>query len=1638
MGMEEHHRVDQAQQRLDEMDSRLDQRVGLDPREAEEITELYLARIDELQERLAALGVGSEELDTTVMDRVADFLKKVDVGNYGRLKDEFSTFLEEQMRLVEGMERVQAVPPEFDALVSSLGYGHEVAGDYYEAYQRTPESRRLDMETLNQKFNDLEDVLKRIERVSGVSPLPQASGIMAEAFSLLINGDVAGFNERMDKFNLEEEFHLSQEAISKNEKLERELADLTAKAERYDRAIEETRRDVADLQANNPYWSGREDERIGVQLKQLRDLEFKREFVGRTLEYKHRQVVENNVMIFRFQYRFGVASGAPQNETDRLLLDMSKALGDQMPTDLKDEVAFAYERVMVSGELSEFERAYYAGDSRAVSLAVEDYNRTPEDERTQEQEQQIARALETNPDLAKIREVSSAIYGKMGPVMDLLYVKGEGGELQHVTEEGAMTSEYVFELKRRVQSLSDAYNPAELRSLLTNARSSLEPLRSIEGGKEASEFETLISGVNGSLDQLETLLNEGQIDALTGMVLTDSFHKESFGEWIKKDGVVLAFAIVGGMATAGLASGWAVAGLGLTRGGYAALVVSSGFMAAGGVVGAEVGREVSDVAFDTGMESNLRRCFEGKMAVDDLLASYGKEFVVGWASSMLFMAAGKAFLQGMAKTAESSVAYASRGAQGLQDLTRSVREFAARATPPVPGGPLAQTFLQFSSEMAEELAEDAAQKIHPALGVAVQFWNSLDGRNLEASTDDSMGLGQVSQMVKGREVTSKFEYAAGNDEALLDHLRKTHPNMTVTMDENGVISARIEATFSGKTSTHALEFAPTNESIVMRQTLRRSVKPGEELSTSVLTQKYGVKLAQAPATYSYDTLSGGRIDRGLIPHLKADGYIIVSMEQDGSFVARKGEDTVAFRASERAEPFKGWSENVPSSEEVAARADVAGVDYAEQFGRIVREHALFFAQNPSVRMALINDYPDPTTRYIAVNQLDVCLRAEKMFGVGFHQKVDSLSSDQRLSFQAQVLRFVQLLESTTFSSPTLDHYRRTVLQALRASQESLSMASLNSNVEVGLAEDLSAEEVAAYRDLFDPGLSDARETFEAKALDSRLIPGNILQMKPMTEKVQGESFRLDARVDSADFGFFGKEEIYTEHVWRATDLLMNETVLIRLHGDSVFIKRPNSFKVRVLQGVSDNPAADAVLHSLDLITFNETGTISEGLKAREPLGNFEPAREFERVKDLHGSPERAAFREKMRIQQAELARLPNKVRDYCDTHPEASAFEVLRHVLGTPEESLRFSREQRLEIMARVLAYVRQRAAVAHYAREYRGREKELLAKAFGLNVTTIKGKIRMEVHGASFFFDVSDEATYVMLSGQEDFKNSEGFSTSRSFVPELAGAFTFGKNVGVSNHSYQAIASHELRHSENARLFPPNEISARDDEIHRAKDEILAYMQDGSYKKTILNTLTQQDGLYDYFKDGRRALMLRLDTLRSQGLGYQDPAYKEAADQLTKLNREWSDHCQRVQELLDIAFKVGRNNLDILTITPVNKWKYLRVEENVQGSDSFDLSTLPKAPEVHFGRALEQGILEVKELFVKPWETLSLAFKEGKIFMLEFVMKTKFFLQKLEGELGDWRSRLRLIPDVDVRLNIQSHYDELEGVAARMRAVVK
>jgi hypothetical protein len=257
-------------------------------------------------------------------------------------------------------------------------------------------------------------------------------------------------------------------------------------------------------------------------------------------------------------------------------------------------------------------------------------------------------------------------------------------------------------------------------------------------------------------------------------------------------------------------------------------------------------------------------------------------------------------------------------------------------------------------------------------------------------------------------------------------------------------------------------------------------------------------------------------------------------------------------------------------------------------------------------------------------------------------------------------------------------------------------------------------------------------------------------------------------------------------------------------------------------------------------------------------------------------------------QKVKLSLIIWKVEDICSKNPQIQLEYLITQVLKKPED---FSKKQKIEIIKKIENYYIKVNIIDSLITEFKWKENELLEKVYWIKT---KWKIEVEKYSSAIVFYVSDFSDYEKLYSSKNASSTLGFKTSYSEIKELKWSITFLKWKNKLKWSFShEMKVHESRHTLNDIIFIWD-----NNKLDRTKDEIIAYLTNGSTLSRIKNSLTKKDWPYNY---------------------YADLSWK---DNYTKL---WSNHKNKVARAIDNVYLIKKmfpnNYIDLLSVTDINHW---------------------------------------------------------------------------------------------------------------------
>lgn len=441
---------------------------------------------------------------------------------------------------------------------------------------------------------------------------------------------------------------------------------------------------------------------------------------------------------------------------------------------------------------------------------------------------------------------------------------------------------------------------------------------------------------------------------------------------------------------------------------------------------------------------------------------------------------------------------------------------------------------------------------------------------------------------------------------------------------------------------------------------------------------------------------------------------------------------------------------------------------------------------------------------------------------------------------------------------------------------------------------------------------------------------------------------------------------------------------------------------------------EPTLSLLDAAYMYANGRIPLSMEGRSRLFEsdlaFDSVAEVERIRKMGEGPEKDQakefFRNDLEAQLDAMAPMPDLLRKYVAENPNAAPVEVVDYLLAESFGAQRLSISQIAVIEARVVEYVNKSKKSAEVLEQYRGREKELAAEVFGVEVDQLPGKVEVYREGFVLFFNFRDVRAYDLVYGGEGGRLTNGFASPSSGIPGLEGCICAGRNS--SGKGLEIIIDHEVRHQENKLFFSSRDSAMRNSrslpsreefpyyQLVRAKDEILAYLRDGNNNyQFVVERLTMDGGIYDYYKIAKKSAKRDLDTAIESG---DSVRIAEAREKVRQIENEWRDHCNEVRRLTDIAFEIGVEHVEILTITDIKYWDRLRVRK---------IGKRTVIDELSLQEAVVEPLREVGRSYVEFARTLVTDLKAGRISSVRFLEAARKHMTNIHEMVVEWRRKL-------------------------------
>ncbi len=957
MNLDSHSQIDKTQQALDTLDGTEDQQISIDASMADEMTSLYIDRVENAQRRLLTLSQDTGDIviqgSTSITNSIASYLRGVDGRNYEQLASEFADFLDDKFAMIESLERQLDVPDEFMKIGSILGadaYPTSVMADYYHVYLAQPEGERLSIDDLMREFRSVDNALLRYANLTEQDEHPQRLAILAETFGHLVMGNRDFVPHFIEQIGAQMDFEKSQHASQQNEGLMTEISHLSRKLAKLDAAIAQKQAELDDLQDLKTY--GRAGPEI-VKLKvEIRALEAGPSSPKRDTEIaRKRQRI--NVLTGKIQVTGSGGRGSLLGD----LQDWSYSLGqgfderyeanfDQL-SDLKllrmqtaselesksrkieDNLAIIQAADFGMGNLSGvpqprldkmlLEMQLKLGKRMPSSLddeAGEAYERVMNDPDLTEFDRayygQTGEALsiavehyntfaadgevpdEAQTNIMKAIESDSSITGLREESNKVLEKFGPLQKLLQTVMKGEISHDVFYKMKEYAKDLRGSYDKGSLSVLLADARSSIDSLNQLELGHSNSDLDIYLEGVTDSLNQVDDMLSSGAVDDLCDFILGPEFMADDFRKWWKTHGVTLCVAIgTGLLVCAGIGLLIAPAALAATAG-VSQVTAAVLINSFGMATGCLIGTEAGKELSNAFYDTGMKADIHRFHDGEINFMQLAESYTKQFAMNFLMSSA---FMM----AAATVPAVAASDTLLLSNMARSAMWLGSKIKIPQAFNALSSGYgkyvVQFLSEVVEESAEDFLNGVIPGLGSIAVLISSLDGQNMHF--DGSYGVTFTGQQFEGTTASQSYEYNAGLRSSLFENLQEQYGEQgAVTVNEEGVITVEIEhTTKKGTTRKSISTYSPTIESAAMRRTLR-GADQNRDVSEAALTKRYGIKYNSDARSYTYDRLSVGGVEgtfrEGLLLHLQRDGYIVMRVDGDGAFFVRKGEDVIRF------------------------------------------------------------------------------------------------------------------------------------------------------------------------------------------------------------------------------------------------------------------------------------------------------------------------------------------------------------------------------------------------------------------------------------------------------------------------------------------------------------------------------------------------------------------------------------------------------------------------------------------------------------------------------------------------------------------------------------------------------------------------
>jgi len=502
----------------------------------------------------------------------------------------------------------------------------------------------------------------------------------------------------------------------------------------------------------------------------------------------------------------------------------------------------------------------------------------------------IQEIMQGMPAIKKMESAASILNNKFAALQSLF----KSGQ------KGSKTLEYVRMAKRYAKEIK---GNSELARLGLHAKDAIKELKKFKGlvKGQNSEFERKLDEKLKQLQSVADNFEGNKINQFCDQILTADYDDDSFVNWVLKEGIPFAGAIV-------FATG-AIIAIPVTGGksAYAAWIAlgkMSVIGAAGGMVGQEVGtflgESIGQGLYDENFENKtlLGQYLsqeisgeEGPIEGWDVLSSYSKQFVKS--TLLTFATLGIATqvvsprLMKFVEANRTNEKVLGRVARQLEQLPRLHAKTVDIADDVGMRKFLTRLIRESSEEFGEESAQEVSNQLDSRLGfiTGVILGTTANRVNYQLGGFD---ISQDSSTQTGSEATTHWSYDQNKEADFITKLEQEYSGLgyKITPNSDGTITVESShETRNGKSYKSTMIFTGTQESIGMRRLTGPTGDPD-------LKKLYGVEKT-GDREYVYSNANpDGKVN--LESFLEYEGFII-SVDVEGQLIATKGDDEVVLR-----------------------------------------------------------------------------------------------------------------------------------------------------------------------------------------------------------------------------------------------------------------------------------------------------------------------------------------------------------------------------------------------------------------------------------------------------------------------------------------------------------------------------------------------------------------------------------------------------------------------------------------------------------------------------------------------------------------------------------------------------------------------